>query len=80
MTERWAHDAIILLDGENPPFRAYIMQEEVDRINNCGGLGSADRVNIRETIDRPVPDSLKNGLSEITDVWITMVCGKEYKP
>lgn len=75
-----AMDCIVVLDGQNGLHRAYMMEEEFQRINEAGGLSCADRVMLRETEDRPLPDSLKNGLAEIMDVWVTMVPGKEYRP
>jgi hypothetical protein len=38
----WAFDALVILDGENPNFRSYILCSEVDRINECGGLAGAE--------------------------------------
>jgi hypothetical protein len=70
--EREVVDVIVLQDGENRPFFSYMDAEQANMIANCGGLSQAECVNLRETKERPVPQSLKDGQSTITDVLVRL--------
>lgn len=60
-------DCLVRQDGENPSFYSYMNYEEALRIQQCG-LSNAERVFLRETVDRPVSNLLKEGVSEIVDI------------
>lgn len=72
MNEREVVDVMVMLDGENKPFFSYMDYAQACYIQSIGGLSCAEQVNLRETQERPVPDSLKNGLTEITDVLVRL--------
>lgn len=73
MTEKdcVVNDALVVLDGKNPSFFSWILQEETDRIKECG-LKNAEYVFLKDTPDRPMPQSLLHGRSEITDIQIRL--------
>lgn len=73
------NDVIVVLDGENPSFKSYMNCDQVALIQNNGGLSCAEQVFLRETSDRPVPESLKGGISMITDIWVTLVPGPSFQ-
>ena len=58
--------AWIILDGENRPFTS--------------SLKFDGEFAIQETDENPIPESLKNGLTCIVDIWIPneMIPGEEY--
>lgn len=64
-------DALVFLDGTNPGFFSYMKHEEALRIQQCG-LANAGQVWLKETDERKVPDNLKDGLAEITDVLVRL--------
>ena len=70
-------DAIVILDGENKGFFSYLKVEEALRLEECG-LGNAEQVHLKETTDRPVPESLKKGESVIEDIWVKLEANKNY--
>lgn len=72
MKENIVVDLIVLQDGENRGFFSYMNHEQAVEIQMCGGLENAECVNLRETPDRPIPDSLKNGTSTITDILVRL--------
>lgn len=72
------NDVMVVLDGENGVFKSYMNCDEVNRLQTNGGLSQAEQVNLRETEDRPVPESLKDGTSMITDVWVTIIPGPAF--
>lgn len=65
-------DVIVLRDGYNPGFHAYMPYSEAIAIQNEGGLSGAKQVNLRETPDRPIPESVKNGTTCITDILVEL--------
>lgn len=69
---------IVILDGENKPFRSYMECEEVNRIANIG-FSNADQLHLRETDDRIIPTSLKNGITCIKDVWVVLTPGPDFQ-
>lgn len=71
MNPEYVVDAVVMLDGENGGFFSYMNHEEALRLQACG-LANADRVILKETPERQIPDSLKNGMTEITDVWVKL--------
>lgn len=71
-------DAIIVTDGQNPSFFSYIPAEIAQQIVAEGGLSCSDCLILRETADRPVPDYVKDGLVEITDVYVKLEAEKEH--
>lgn len=62
-------DALIVQDGTNPSFFAYLPIEEAIRIEACG-LENAVSIILRETDDRPIPESLSQGFTEIKDILV----------
>lgn len=64
-------DAIVMLDGENGGFFSYMNHQEALRLQACG-LSNADQVMLKETPDRQIPESLKQGITEITDVLVKL--------
>jgi len=71
MSAEYVVDALVVLDGTNPSFLSYMNYEEAQRIQQCG-LNNAGKVLLKETTDRVIPESLKNGTSEICDVQVKM--------
>lgn len=65
-------DALVVLDGYNPSFFSYIDFDEANRLLECG-LNNAEKVNLKETPDRPIPDSLKRGETEILDIQVVLM-------
>ena len=65
-------DVIVFQDGENPAFKSYIKYENALEIQANGGLANSECVNLRETPDRPIPESLKDGKTCITDVLVRL--------
>lgn len=65
-------DAIVYLDGKNGGFHSWMAIEEANRIMNNGGLQEAGCAVLRETDDRPIPQTLKDGQVEITDIHIKL--------
>lgn len=70
--EREVTDVMVMLDGTNKPFFSYMDYEQALYIQSIGGLSNAEQVNLRETQDRPVPESLKDGFTTITDVLVRL--------
>ncbi len=66
-----ANDVLVVQDGENPSFFSYTVEEETQRITQCG-LQNAGRIHLRETPERRIPQSLKDGQSEITDIQVKL--------
>mgnify|MGYP001569343390 CR=1 FL=1 len=64
----------ILLDGDNPPFRSYMDVDEVARVQRVG-FKHAQQINLKETDDRPIPQNLKDGITMIEDIYITLIPG-----
>lgn len=64
-------DVLVVQDGNNKPFLAYMNYENALEVQAMG-LANAECVNLRETPDRPIPDSLKDGTSCITDVLVRL--------
>jgi len=60
----WVH-----LDGENGIFDSYLPIDEAERIQECG-LANAGCVILRETDDKPIPQRLVDGLTDIVDLWV----------
>ena len=71
MTPEYVVDAVVMLDGQNGGFFSYMNYDEAQRIQACG-LANANQVLLKETTDREIPESLKQGITEITDVQIKM--------
>lgn len=71
MSAEYVVDALVVLDGTNPSFLSYMNYDEAQRIQQCG-LNNAGKVLLKETTDRIIPDSLKNGTSEICDVLVKL--------
>ena len=69
--QEYVVDALVVLDGENGGFFSYMNYDEAQRIQQCG-LASAGQVLLKETTDRKIPDTLKNGITEICDVWVRL--------
>ena len=67
-----AVDVMVLQDGDNKGFFSYMPYEQAVEIQNCGGLENAECVNLRETPDRPIPDTLKDGTSTIVDILVRL--------
>ena len=65
------NDALVVQDGGNPSFFAWMDQEETQRIQNSPS-GYIETVHFRETADRPVPQSLKEGITEIKDIFVKL--------
>jgi hypothetical protein len=65
-------DVIVMQDGENPAFKAYMPHSSALTIQENGGLSHATSINLRETPDRPIPNSIKDGTSCITDVLVRL--------
>ena len=66
------NDVLVVQDGQNPSFYAYMDQEETQRIQALGSLSNADRVCLKDTEERPIPQSLKKGESFITDIQVKL--------
>lgn len=64
-------DAIVMLDGENGGFFSYMYHEEALKLQAIG-LENAEQILLRETTDRLIPDSLKQGVTQICDVWVRL--------
>ncbi len=71
MNPEYVVDAVVILDGTNPGFFSYMNYDEAQRVQQCG-LNNADQVFLKETPDRKIPESLKNGLTEICDIWVKL--------
>lgn len=69
---------IVILDGNNKPFRSYI-NCDVANLMIQKGMKNFESLTLRETEDRRVPESLKQGMSMITDVWITLTPNPRYE-
>lgn len=65
-------DALVMLDGENGGFHSYMSYENALEIQACGGLANAECINLRETEDRKIPQSLKEGLACVTDILVRL--------
>lgn len=70
--EREVVDVIVVQDGANKPFLSYMDADQANMIASCGGLSQAEQVHLRETEERPIPNSLKEGFSTITDVLVRL--------
>ena len=64
-------DCWVTLDGENKPFLAYMDFDQASIIQELG-LENIDSVCFKETDDRPIPESLTQGLSEIKDILVRL--------
>lgn len=64
-------DAIIFQDGSNPAFKAWVDVEEAERLFDYG-FKQGQPVMVRDATDRPIPENLRNGLTEITDIMIRL--------
>lgn len=62
-------DAIIMLDGQNGGFKAWMDFDEAKRISDIG-WENVNCINIRDAQDRPIPQTLKNGETIITDIMV----------
>lgn len=71
MSEQYVVDCLVVQDGTNPSFFSYMNHSEAQRIQECG-LNNAEQVLLKETTDRVIPESLKQGVSEITDVLVRL--------
>lgn len=78
MKENIVVDALVILDGENPAFFSYMGHEQVQQIQLTGGLSNQECINLRETEERKIPESLKRGEACITDILIRMESNCEY--
>jgi endonuclease V-like protein UPF0215 family len=65
-------DCLVMLDGINGGFFSYMDYDQAYAIQEFGGLQKAEQVILKETPDRKIPDTLKNGLVEITDVLVRL--------
>jgi hypothetical protein len=65
-------DCLVLLDGENGGFFSYMDYDQAFAIQEFGGLQKAEQVVLKETTDRRIPESLKSGITEITDVLVRL--------
>lgn len=70
-------DALIVCDGFNPSFFAYI-PIEIAQVIYDNGLACSEGIILRETEDRMVPERVKNGTAEIIDVQVKMEANKCY--
>lgn len=70
--EREVVDIIVVQDGTNKSFLSYMDADQANMIANCGGLSQTEQVHLNETETRPIPDSLKEGFSIITDVLVRL--------
>ena len=71
--------AWVCLDGKNGIFDTYLPCEEVERINACGGLPNAERIILRETPEKKIPEMLTHGEALIKDILILVVPGPAYR-
>ena len=71
-SKRTVVDVIVVTDGKNPSFRAYMDYDYTVDLQLNGGLSCSETVNLHETNDRPVPESVKNGTSSIIDVLVRL--------
>ena len=65
-------DCFVLQDGENPAFFSYMSVEDVQLVNECGGIGQVGQIHFKETPERPIPQSLKEGKSLVKDVLVRL--------
>lgn len=65
-------DCLVMLDGQNNGFFSYMDYDQAYAVQEFGGLQKAEQVVLKETTDRPIPESLKQGLTEITDVLVRL--------
>lgn len=70
-------DVLVALDGQNPSFYSYMYHQKALELQEVG-LANAECVNLRETTDRKIPESLKNGTALITDVMVRIEPNTEY--
>ena len=70
--EREVVDVLVVQDGANKSFLSYMDADQANMIANCGGLSQTEQVHLNETETRPIPDSLKEGFSIITDVLVRL--------
>lgn len=71
MKENIVVDALIVCDGKNNSFFSYIPIEIAEEMMLDSGL-DCESVVLRETDDRPVPQELKDGQTEITDILVKL--------
>ena len=70
-------DCWVFTTDSNYHFEAHIPRQESLRIKSVG-WENAGIIFLRDTEDRPLPQSLKDGTSTITDIWMEMELNNEY--
>lgn len=78
MKENIVVDALVILDGENGGFFSYMNHEQAQQIQLTGGLANQECINLRETEERKIPESLKRGEACITDILVRLEPNVEY--
>lgn len=72
MNPEYVVDCLVRLDGENPSFYSLMPHEKALEIQNNGGLSECSQIILRETPERPIPESVKKGEACITDILVRL--------
>lgn len=65
-------DIIALQDDKTHGFFSLMLHEKALEIQNNGGLSQCEQIFLRETTERPIPQSIKEGTSMITDILVRL--------
>lgn len=59
-----------VLEDSGKAFFSLMTHDKAQEIQANGGLANAEQINLRETTERPIPDSIKQGISCIQDILV----------
>lgn len=65
-------DVIALQDDRTHGFFSLMPHEKALEIQQQGGLSQCEQIILRETTERPIPQSIKEGTSMITDILVRL--------
>lgn len=72
MSQEIVVDALVLMDDKTHGFMSLMPHEKALEIQQQGGLQNCEQIILRETTERPIPQSIKEGTSIITDILVKL--------